>query len=83
MKPIRILLIMLIICSLVITTAGCKGGEESVVTEEQVIIQTVQRGDLSLDISAVGNLTVSEKETLAFELSGTIDEVLVEEGDYV
>jgi multidrug efflux pump subunit AcrA (membrane-fusion protein) len=62
---------------------GCARAPEEDEIEEQTVIQTVTKGDLSLDISAVGNLALSQKETLSFELSGTVDEVLVEEGDYV
>jgi len=44
---------------------------------------TVQRGDLRIDITAVGNLALSRKENLAFEMSGDVEEVLVEEGEFV
>ncbi len=44
---------------------------------------TVQRGDLAVDVTAVGNLALSHKEELAFEMAGDVAEVLVEEGDTV
>jgi len=50
------------------------------VTEEVV---AVQRGDLSIDITAAGNLVLSRTEELTFEIAGTVEEVLVEEGDTV
>jgi len=51
------------------------------VSENKAI--TVQRGDLTVDITASGNLALSVEEELAFEMAGTVEEVLVEEGDSV
>ena len=51
------------------------------VTESGVV--TVQRGDLRIDITAVGNLELSLKENLSFDVAGYVEEVLVEEGEYV
>jgi HlyD family secretion protein len=81
-KPIRIVLTALALCSILVFTAGCNKEKAATETEAD-IISTIQRGDLSLDISAVGNLALSEKENLSFALAGTVKEVLVEEGDYV
>jgi len=55
--------------------------ESAPVPENQVV--TVQRGDLTIDITASGNLALSVMEDLAFEMSGTVEEILVEEGDSV
>jgi HlyD family secretion protein len=44
---------------------------------------TVQQGDITIDISAAGNLSYSVQEDLAFEMAGTVEEVLVEVGDPV
>jgi len=52
-------------------------------TAPQYQVATVERGDLSVDIAASGNLALSVKEGLAFEISGTVEEILVEEGDSV
>ena len=43
----------------------------------------VQRGDLTIDISAAGNLALSITDNLAFDISGIVEEILVEEGDSV
>ncbi len=43
----------------------------------------VQRGDLTIDITASGNLALAKTEDLAFELAGYVSEVLVKEGDQV
>ena len=51
------------------------------VLENQVI--TVQRGDLRIDITSSGNLELSLKEDLAFEMAGTVEEILGAEGEFV
>ena len=83
MKIIRITFSALILFATLIVISGCGKGTELEEAEEQTVIQAVTRGDLSLDISAVGNLALSQKDTIAFELTGTVEEVLVEVGDYV
>ncbi len=83
MKFIRISLSVLILGVTLALITGCGRGTETVETEEQTVIEPVTRGDLSLDISAVGNLALSDKETLSFGITGTVSEVMVEEGDYV
>lgn len=83
MKIIRIILAVLTLVATLLIFTGCGRGVETEGTQAQTVIQTVTRGDLSLDISAVGNLALSQKETLAFELTGTVKDVLVEVGDYV
>jgi len=60
--------------------------ESEPVSENQAI--TVQRGDLTVDITASGNLALSLKKELAFDIPGqvgeiTVEEILVEEGDSV
>ena len=55
--------------------------ESAPVSENQVV--TVQRGDLTIDIAASGNLALSQKEDLAFEMAGTVEEILVAEGESV
>lgn len=60
--------------------------ESAPVSENQAI--TVQRGDLTVDITASGNLALSHKEEIAFDIPGrvegiTVEEILVEEGDSV
>lgn len=46
----------------------------------EIQLATVKRGDLIVDISASGNLTFSKKADLAFNTSGTVEKVSVEEG---
>ena len=85
MKILKILLITILIVVLVVPTLGCGiESDEAGLPETQII--TVQRGDLTIDITAAGNLALSDTEDLAFDLfyqEGTVEEVLVEEGDIV
>ena len=43
----------------------------------------VRTGNLTIEITGVGNLALSSTEDLTFEMAGTVQEVLVEEGDSV
>jgi len=87
-RKIAIALTLLGILALTMTTAGC-GSAES--TPVQTQTTTVTRGDISLDITASGNLALSTIEDLIVDLSplystgtkGTIGEVLVAQGDTV
>jgi multidrug efflux pump subunit AcrA (membrane-fusion protein) len=49
----------------------------------QTVTATVQKGNVNVAITAVGNLALSQKEDLAFEIPGTIQEVSVNIGDAV
>jgi RND family efflux transporter MFP subunit len=86
-KILKLGLIALILCSIVIPPLSC-GKKTETIPESQVV--TVQRGDLTVDITASGNLTYSDYQDLAFQISGTstqqpltVAEVLVEAGDSV
>ena len=86
-KILKLGLIALILCSIVIPPISC-GKKTETIPENQLV--TVQRGDLTVDITASGNLAYSDYQDLAFQISGTstqqpltVAEVLVEEGDSV
>jgi len=82
MRILKIMLITFILGGLLFAPAlSCTSESESAVSESQIV--TVQRGDLTIDIAAAGNLALSLMEDLAFEMSGTVEEVLVEEGHSV
>lgn len=81
-KIIYIILMACILIALTVTPLGCSsgpGGTEA--TEYQTA--TVQRGDIAVDITASGNLELSDKRSLSFGTWGTVGEVLVEEGDSI
>ena len=87
MKVFKILLVTLILGATVAGLFGCGSKSDSQTSANQVA--TVKRGNLTLEITAAGNLALSHTEDLAVELfystgtKGTIGEVLVQEGDSV
>jgi len=85
MRILKLILISLILGGLIILLLSCTSESDSEsLLENQVV--TVQRGDLTVDIISAGNLVLSHTEDLAFDLfyeEGTVEEVLVEEGDTV
>jgi len=82
MRILKVTLITFVVYLVGILLLSCASESGSPpLTENQVV--TAQRGNLTIDITAVGNLELSLKEDLAFEISGYVEEVLVEEGDTV
>ena len=85
MRILKLILISLILGGLIILLLSCTSESDSEsLLENQVV--TVQHGDLTVDIISAGNLVLSHTEDLAFDLfyeEGTVEEVLVEEGDTV
>ncbi len=79
MKISKIMLMVLVLCLVSILSLSCRSAPEE--PEYQVV--TVQRGDLTIDVISSGNLLFSYQKELAFEVSGTVGEVLVEVGDSV
>ena len=82
MRTLKIMLITSVLSGLLAVPAlSCNSESEPAAAESQIV--TVQRGDLTIDITAAGNLSLSLKEDLAFDMSGTVEEVLVKEGNSV
>ena len=81
-KLLGVILIIVITGGLAVLLSGCTlNSEEAPVADNQVA--AVARGDITIDIAAAGNLSYSRQEDLAFEMAGTVEEVLVEVGDSV
>jgi len=81
-KLITVMLITAMTCGLAVPMSGCAfRSKESTEVENQVV--TVERGDITIDIPAAGNLSYSLKKDLAFDMAGTVEEVLVKVGDSV
>lgn len=78
----KIIIIGFILAGLIAASVSCSS-ETDETGEAETRIVTVQRGNLTIDITAAGNLDLSRTEELAFEVAGTVAEVLVEEGDPV
>jgi HlyD family secretion protein len=84
MKIFRILAAMLVLGALAAALAGCNSTPKETAVQNQTA--TVTRGDITLDITAGGNLELSTTEDLTFDLfykKGTVDEVTVAVGDSV
>jgi HlyD family secretion protein len=84
----RNLVIILVVLGLIGLTVSLTvgGSEQDEVLAQEGQTTTVQRGNLSLDITAAGNLDLSRTEDLIFDLfyqEGTVAEVSVEGGDSV
>jgi RND family efflux transporter MFP subunit len=76
----NVVLSVLIIAVIAITTlAGCGGGKDEV---EQKVAE-VQRGDLTMDVTADGNLDMPHQVGLRFGTPGTVKKIYVEEGQEV
>ena len=91
-RNIAVVLIIISLVGLAIPLTRCGSGQDEAQAQTSQTA-TVQRGDLTIDISAAGNLALANTADLAIELfygqsgssgtKGTIGEVLVEEGDTV
>ncbi len=85
MRTLKMMLMTLILGGLVVSSVSCAAEADSAALSENEVI-TVQRGNLAIDITAVGNLALSLTDDLAFDIfynEATVAEVLVEEGDTV
>lgn len=66
---------------LVALLAGCSSKNDSAQTTVQTA--TAKKGDLTVEITATGNLAMPDSVNLSFGSSGKVQEVLVEMGDEV
>ncbi|MFC2012920.1 efflux RND transporter periplasmic adaptor subunit [Chloroflexota bacterium] len=84
-RKVIITLIALGLVTLIIFPVACSSGPDEA-AEPETQTATVQRGDITVDITAVGNLALSCTEDLDFDIfyaEATVEEVLVEAGDTV
>lgn len=82
---LKVLVSMIVLSTILLPVTGCNQSEDEE-ESEATQIASVQRGSLTVDITAAGNLALSQTEDLAIDLfyqKGTIEEVLVEAGDTV
>jgi HlyD family secretion protein len=84
MKIYKTLLAILVLGTVVATLSGCGSNSDEETSKTQ--IATAKRGNLTLEITAAGNLALSTIEDLTFDLfyaKGTVGEVNVAAGDTV
>ncbi|OGO44514.1 MAG: hypothetical protein A2Z05_00975 [Chloroflexi bacterium RBG_16_60_22] len=85
MKVFKIALVITVLGILTVLLAGCGAGEDEAAASQGQPAE-VTRGDLTLEITAAGNLALSHTEDLPIDLfyaKGTVENVLVEAGDTV
>jgi len=75
----KVILAMVVLAGLTVPLASC-GTQPA---EAEVQVAAVARGNLTINITAAGNLAFAKTEDLAFEVASTVDEVLVQAGDVV
>jgi len=78
----RIALAILMISLIPFSLSGC-GAAKTSATASNNQVTTVKTGNIKVNITASGNLKLSDKEDLAFEMAGTVAQVLVATGDSV
>jgi len=76
------MLITAMTVGLAVPLSGCAFRSKAS-TEVENQVASVERGDITIDIPAAGNLSYSLKKDLAFDMAGTVEEVMVEVGDSV
>jgi len=81
MKVLKLAIIAAVLGGITLLSLSCPGTTTESTPEQQVV--TVQRGDLTVDITASGNLSLSRTEDLAFDMAGIVDQVNVQVGDSV
>ena len=80
MKLLKVITGILLIVT-IITLLGCSGKANSTTSTTQTA--TVQRGNLVVSTTSTGNLAFTRTEDIAFDMAGTVEEVMVETGDSV
>jgi HlyD family secretion protein len=80
MKRKLILATIITLSLITIGFAGCTGDTEDI-TERRVT--TIERGELITGVTADGNLVMPHEVKLRFGSPGTVNEILVDEGDMV
>jgi len=82
MKVSRILLIVISLCLVGALTLGCSSRQADT-DEQQAQTVAVSIGDVTVDVTGIGNLLYSNMEDLTCNMAGTIEEVHIEVGDFV
>lgn len=82
MRLLRMAATLLVLCGLVILAVSCSSNSSSTST---VKTQTaaVKKGNLSVAVTGTGNLAYSRAEDLAFQMAGTVQQVMVKAGESV
>jgi len=71
-------IITFVAISVLVLLAGCSKGSSTATTSTQIV--AVQRGNISNSITGTGNLALAKTADLAFDITGTVLDINVEEG---
>jgi len=82
MRTWKLIMATFLLVGVMISSFGCSSDSDEAATAQNQEVP-VERGNLTIDITATGNLAFTVTDELAFEIEGTVEEVLVEEGDTV
>ena len=81
MKWLKVLSIVVISGIFVFLSVSCSGNSDAPTTS--TVEYTIGKGTITIDVTGTGNLALSHKQDLAFEMAGTVAEVLVSESETV
>jgi macrolide-specific efflux system membrane fusion protein len=83
MKSNKLWTVSLLLLLLLVGTSSlyCSTSSNSTTTIQQIV--TVQKGTLKKEVTATGNLALSQTADLAFDVSGYVYKITVDEGDSV
>jgi HlyD family secretion protein len=82
MKILKTVLVILTIGTIIFLSVSCARGASPTPTT-QTSVATIQRGNVSINVTGTGNLALSHTENLAFQVAGTVDNIAVEVSDSV
>jgi HlyD family secretion protein len=82
MTHARRLSYLALLALLALPIVGCSS-DDGAQAGDATTTYTVARGNLTVDVSASGNLAFSTEEELAFEMAGTVQDIFVSEGQSV
>ncbi len=84
-KTWKLASIPVVLIILLVATVGCIGrtGTSTPTTTTKTQTATIQKGNLSITVTSVGNLSFAQTQDLSFDTGGTVVSVPVSVGDYV
>jgi HlyD family secretion protein len=82
LKKLRLFTFILAAVSLTVLAAGCSS-KASTTTSTKSVTYIVKKGNISLEVVGTGNLALANTEDLSFDMAGTVEEVLVTDGETV
>jgi HlyD family secretion protein len=82
MRILKTLIAILIVSLLVVTAVGCNGATKTTATTATKQVK-VTIGTISNAVTGTATLGLAKTQNLAFEMAGTVDEILVEESETV